>query len=81
MEQTIRFRKKIINKVFPVKFEKMRMEDFTNKAIDNEKILNKREFDALVNFRVDLCSRGNTKAKEFFAKRHKDKIEFVGFDE
>jgi hypothetical protein len=80
MEQTIRLRKNIINKVFPDKFTKMRTEDFTNKAIDNEKILNKREFDALVNFRVDLCSRGNIKPKEFIAKKHKDKIEFVGFE-
>ena len=80
MNQTIRLRKKVIGKVFPEKFTKMRMEDFVSKAVDNKKILNKREFDALVNFKGSMEGRHYKDGFEFFAKKHKDKIELVRFD-
>ena len=77
--QTIRFRQNVVGKVFPDKFTKMRMEDFVSKAIDNKNILNKREFEALISVRGEM-SKGNIVCKEFIAKKHKDKIELVGFE-
>jgi hypothetical protein len=80
MNQTIRFRKNVIAKIFPSKFTKMRMEDFVSKAVDNKEILNEREFKALSEFSVNL-ENTHKECFEFIAKKHKDKIEFVGFDE
>lgn len=76
----IRIRKKIIDRIFPDEFTKMRPEDFTNKAIDNEKILNKREKEALINFRTDMGNRHYSGGFEFMAKKNKNKIEFVRID-
>jgi hypothetical protein len=74
--KTIRLRKKIINEIFPDEFTKMRREDFVTKAVNNKNILNKREFDALVNQKSDVSLD-----YEFFAKKHKNKIELVKFDD
>jgi len=74
--QTIRLRKNILKKVFPTIYTKMRMEDFTSKAVKNKEILNKREFDALIN----VCGGTRSRHFEFFAKRKKDRIELIPFD-
>ena len=79
--KTIRLRKKIIDKIFPDKFTKMRAEDFVTKAVNNKKILNKREFDAIVNQKADMENRDYKLSHEFFVKKHKDKIELINFDD
>ncbi len=80
MNPIIRLRKSVIGKVFPDNLTKMRMEDFTSKAIDNKKFLNKREFDALINFRGKMGSRYYKEGFEFIANKKKDRVEFIRMD-
>lgn len=72
--QTIKLRKKQLAILFPNKFTKMREEDFLNKAIENKKILNEKEYNDLINI------RGDKEHFEFYVRRKKDKIELVPFD-
>jgi hypothetical protein len=76
----LKFREEVIDKVFPDKFTKMRMEDFTNKAVDNKDILTEKEFDALTNQRIDMANRNYKGCFEFMAKKEKNKIELISLE-
>jgi hypothetical protein len=78
--QEIRLRKEVLKKLFPNPFTKLRPEDFVNKATDNKPILNKREFDALINVRNDMGNRHYSRGFEFIAKRKKKGVELINLD-
>lgn len=78
--QTIKIRKLQLNKLFPNQFTKMREEDFLRKAGENKGILNKREYNALVNMKGTLHDKKHKEHYEFYVKRKRDRIEMIPFD-
>jgi hypothetical protein len=79
MNRTLKFRKKVINQLFPDKYTKLRIEDFIVKAIENKSILNQREYNSLINQKHDIINRKN-RHFEFYAKKTNNKIELIPFD-
>lgn len=77
--QVIRLRKEQLSKLFPDKYTKLRMEDFVSKAVENKKILNKREFNALTNMKGVMSDREYNYSFEFYAKKKRRGIELIPF--